>query len=196
MPGLKLIHVSKRGHWGWSAAAFCITASNHLSGVPWAPWQLKSLATRLFVEQLVQGMIKVNIKAGCHCSFASGIQHKRTVMWKRFPRHAFFSLLEVCGSLIKVKCFGWHLFDGGNLVYVWREELTGISTRYVSSFGVAMSLKYELLPLYTKPICYNINISNHIWDKKTYHTIPIAVNIGWIHFLFYDKFLCDQESVY
>ena len=74
--------------------------------VTWVLKYLNSLATQMFVKQLVQDIIKENIKALHYWPFLRGINHwlvdsihKRPVMWKAFlPRqdsHEFSLLCQI-----------------------------------------------------------------------------------------------------
>ena len=64
----------------------------HNSNITYMPWNLKSLATQLFAQQLVQVNIKENIQALHYWPFVREIHqwlvdfpHKAPVMQKKFP---------------------------------------------------------------------------------------------------------------
>ena len=47
-------------------------STHHNSGITWVSWHLKSLATRLLMQQLVQANAKENIKVPHHWAFCEG----------------------------------------------------------------------------------------------------------------------------
>ena len=77
--------------------------SLHLSDVTWAPSNLKSPATPLFVEQIVQACNKANIKALRDWLFLSPAvsAHKGLVMLKTFPCH------NIIMEIVKLQAVRW-----------------------------------------------------------------------------------------
>ena len=64
----------------------------------WASWRLRSSANWLFVQELVHGDNKANIKAPHHWAFVrspADSPHKGPVMWEAFPCHAVIMCTEL-----------------------------------------------------------------------------------------------------
>ena len=83
-------------------------SQKHYSDVTWSSWYLKTPATELFVEQLVQGNIKRNIKD--HWTFVRGIlqwlvdsPHKGPVTQTAFPCH---DILDTLYYAVQYKLWG------------------------------------------------------------------------------------------
>ena len=94
------------------------TASNY-SDVSWASWYLKSMATWLYVNQLVQANDKENTQSLHYWPIVNGWQvdspHKGPVMLKMFPCHAILMTERFFQGISS----SWSDIKGGNSIHLF-----------------------------------------------------------------------------